>query len=368
MGKNFTGNRPASKPGKGRLTPIQVAYLVDRYLFENNFTNTLHAFRSEASCLFSKTIDKKVPEGLLSLGNILDEYITLKEQKTNMEREKKKHSALVQGIQESLLLYASDSVVGTPLPSSTPIHLPHSSSSILVPNPSPLSHHFSLQPPPGMLMPLPTPSPISKSPGDFADAFATSSSPQGYTIQRTSLDKSVVSIPPNDVESPKSSEPNTLPIPPPKRSRADEPSYASAIGGIMSPSPVNNIRSIPCSSIQNDQSSPKTPSPLSFSSQCDNSVIPSKKVFLISPPHKKKTGSYSGERSPHHVSISSLKSCSNKLVKRDNVKNKLDFECLEGASSIEIPISTSDNHEEKEYASDLDFLTICADVSFSSTT
>lgn len=68
------------------------------------------------------------------------------------------------------------------------------------------------------------------------------------------------------------------------------------------------------------------------------------------------------------MSISSLKSCSNKLVKRDNVKNKLDFECLEGASSIEIPISTSDNHEEKEYASDLDFLTICADVSFSSTT
>lgn len=113
-----------------------------------------------------------MPEGLLRLGDILDEYITLKKQKTIMEREKKKHKVLVQGIQDSLLLYASDSIVGAP------IRLPHSSSSI--PIPSPLSHHFSLPAPPGrMLMPLSTPSPISKRSDDFSDAVASSSSPQG---------------------------------------------------------------------------------------------------------------------------------------------------------------------------------------------
>lgn len=150
----------------------------------------------------------------------------------------------------------------------------------------------------------------------------------GYTMQRTSLNKSVVSILPKDVENPRSSESNTLPIPLPKRSRAEEqPSDALAIGDI------------PCSSTQNNQSSPKAPSTLLFPSQCDNfvfqqmiplecSLIPSKKVILISP-YKKKTGSYSGERNHHHVSISPLKSCPDKLVKRDHVKNRLNFECLE---------------------------------------
>lgn len=50
------------------------------------------------------------------------------------------------------------------------------------------------------------------------------------------------------------------------------------------------------------------------------------------------------------------------------MKNRLDFECLEGASSIENPISTSSNHEENEDAFDLDFLSICGDLSFSSNT
>ncbi|RRT41696.1 hypothetical protein B296_00049203 [Ensete ventricosum] len=52
----------AKNLGKGKVTPVQIAFIVDRYLADNHFASTLAAFRSEASDLFSKTKAKEVPK------------------------------------------------------------------------------------------------------------------------------------------------------------------------------------------------------------------------------------------------------------------------------------------------------------------
>ena len=60
----------AKKPeilGKGKVTPVQIAFIVDRYLADNNYTATLSAFRAEASDLFSKTKGKEVRPLIQSL-------------------------------------------------------------------------------------------------------------------------------------------------------------------------------------------------------------------------------------------------------------------------------------------------------------
>ncbi|KAL9242205.1 hypothetical protein vseg_016226 [Gypsophila vaccaria] len=74
--------------GKGKITPVQVAFIVDRYLVDNNFGLTRSTFRSEASSLISKSSLNQVPKSLMSLGEMLEEYILLKEQKVIIEQEK----------------------------------------------------------------------------------------------------------------------------------------------------------------------------------------------------------------------------------------------------------------------------------------
>lgn len=54
---SYRGNKSkiAEKIGKGKVTPVQIAFIVDRYLLDNNFAKTRSAFRSEASNLISKS-------------------------------------------------------------------------------------------------------------------------------------------------------------------------------------------------------------------------------------------------------------------------------------------------------------------------
>lgn len=66
--------------GKMKVTPLQVAFLVERYLADNGFSASLAAFRSDAAHLFAKTSNNIVPpKGLLPLADILHDYISLKE-------------------------------------------------------------------------------------------------------------------------------------------------------------------------------------------------------------------------------------------------------------------------------------------------
>ncbi|CAA2986515.1 uncharacterized protein LOC111404074 [Olea europaea var. sylvestris] len=124
MGKQNKSRKP-ELIGKGKVTPVQVAFIVDRYLSDNNYINTRSTFRSEASHLIAKSPVQEAPKSLLSLGAILDEYITLKEQKVlldqercRLEQEKLKLQKLLTGMQDVMNAYnaTGNNVVTPPLP------------------------------------------------------------------------------------------------------------------------------------------------------------------------------------------------------------------------------------------------------------
>lgn len=60
MGKQ-SKSRKTENVGKGKVTPVQIAFIVDRYLSDNRFTETRSTFRSEASHLLAKSPINEVP-------------------------------------------------------------------------------------------------------------------------------------------------------------------------------------------------------------------------------------------------------------------------------------------------------------------
>ncbi|CAN0879827.1 hypothetical protein LINGRAHAP2_LOCUS13318 [Linum grandiflorum] len=103
--------------GTGKMTPVQVAFLVDRYLCDNNFSKTRTVFRNEAAPLISRTPVNEAPKSLLSLGEILEEYISLKGQKVmldqervSLEQENLRVHKLLHGMQQVMNVYSGSSV------------------------------------------------------------------------------------------------------------------------------------------------------------------------------------------------------------------------------------------------------------------
>ncbi|KAB2046683.1 hypothetical protein ES319_D01G252400v1 [Gossypium barbadense] len=120
MAKQSRSKKP-EKLGKGKVTPVQVAFIVDRYLSDNNFSETRSVFRSEASSLISKSPVREAPKSLLSLGAMLNEYISLKEQKiiaeqekARLEQEKCRVQSLLQGMQSVMNAFNASSTVPVP--------------------------------------------------------------------------------------------------------------------------------------------------------------------------------------------------------------------------------------------------------------
>uniref|UniRef100_M4CLQ9 LisH domain-containing protein n=1 Tax=Brassica campestris TaxID=3711 RepID=M4CLQ9_BRACM len=93
--------------GKGKVTPVQVAFLVDRYLCDNRFLETRSIFRSEASSLISKSPLREAPCSLIPLGDILNDYISLKEHKVTVDQEKTRVQNLLHGMQNVMNAYNS---------------------------------------------------------------------------------------------------------------------------------------------------------------------------------------------------------------------------------------------------------------------
>ncbi|KAL4188501.1 hypothetical protein AMTRI_Chr08g160480 [Amborella trichopoda] len=103
MGKE--SRRKAAKFGTGKVTPVQVAFIVDKYLTDNRYTQTQLAFRSEAAALMPTTQSREVPKSLLGLADILNEYIEMKEQKIAVEQEKCRVEKLLHGMQDVISAY-----------------------------------------------------------------------------------------------------------------------------------------------------------------------------------------------------------------------------------------------------------------------
>nr|XP_027070124.1 uncharacterized protein LOC113695286 isoform X1 [Coffea arabica] len=109
--------------GKGKVTAVQIAFIVDRYLSDNNYAQTRSTFRSEASNLISKSSVQEAPKSLLSLGAMLDEYICLKEQKVSLEQErfrmeleKVRIHNLLKGLQDAMNAFNATPHDLTPVP------------------------------------------------------------------------------------------------------------------------------------------------------------------------------------------------------------------------------------------------------------
>ncbi|XP_062108147.1 uncharacterized protein LOC133819024 [Humulus lupulus] len=98
--------------GTGDVTPKQIAFIVDRYLFDNKFSQTRSLFRTEASSLIAQSPSQEATKGILGLGQIINEYISLKAQKlmvdqerVRLEQEKFRVQTLLQSMQNAMSAY-----------------------------------------------------------------------------------------------------------------------------------------------------------------------------------------------------------------------------------------------------------------------
>ncbi|XP_058734555.1 uncharacterized protein LOC131606323 [Vicia villosa] len=133
MAKQSKSKKPESF-GKGKVTPIQIAFIVDRYLCDNNFTQTRKSFRIEASSFIANSPINEVPKSLMSLGEMLDEYICLKEQKVMldqervyMEQEKNRVQMFLNGVQNVMNVYNASknfSLANGPMPNAKSAAVP----------------------------------------------------------------------------------------------------------------------------------------------------------------------------------------------------------------------------------------------------
>ncbi|XP_030449882.1 uncharacterized protein LOC115672252 isoform X2 [Syzygium oleosum] len=115
------GKKPADNVGKGKVTPVQIAFIVDRYLHDSGYKQSRSAFRAEASSLLAKSPLHEAPKGLLTLDAMLNEYISLKEQKVavdqervQLEQERWRIQALLQGMQDAMSTYNASAGCGSP--------------------------------------------------------------------------------------------------------------------------------------------------------------------------------------------------------------------------------------------------------------
>ncbi|KAK7294613.1 hypothetical protein RJT34_17502 [Clitoria ternatea] len=129
-GKQSKGRKPEVF-GKGKVTPTQIAFIVDRYLCDNNFSSTRSTFRNEASSLIANSPIQHVPKSLLTLGEMLDEYICLKEQKVMLDQErvivdqeKNRVQMLLQGMQNVMTAYNASGNLPIPAAKSAVVAIP----------------------------------------------------------------------------------------------------------------------------------------------------------------------------------------------------------------------------------------------------
>ncbi|KAL3536470.1 hypothetical protein ACH5RR_004931 [Cinchona calisaya] len=372
--------------GKGKVTPVQIAFIVDRYLSDNNYTQTRSNFRSEASNLISKSSVLEAPKSLLSLGAMLDEYICLKEEKVRleqercrMEQEKLRVHNLLHGMQDAMNGF----------------------------NAAATTHEFTPPPPPP---PLPPPPPISKSgfrtpnveqlpigspPGGYyssaykSTAVISTSKPSktredttnisteirdhpllkrkgskvvsdaSITIKRSCRSSTSKQLLPRDTKAhPQPTMENNYRVV--SRKHPVAKSQAEGCNVVQSSHVVKCLFNQPAQSPPTNSSGPKTP-PLESFSQAEKSASPlekfltgtsskdvtpqqvnctiiSSETIQISP--AKQISYYSIARNQHISTSSPAKANLKKLNKRDHVKGRLDFDTPDKHTPSEKPTST----------------------------
>ncbi|GAB4856841.1 hypothetical protein Ancab_014760 [Ancistrocladus abbreviatus] len=365
----------ANNVGKGKVTPVQVAFIVDRYLADNNYSETRSTFRTEASSLIAKSTAQEAPKSLLSLGAMLDEYISLKEQKVlldqekcQLEQEKYRIQTLLQGMQEAMNSYnsgASCSVTPSPTIVSSVTAKPMVISPAGYP-PYKASLTTSLCKPANFSTPIPNYPPPRKRKSCKIVSDAAKASKKSCNLLPSSgnhlTDKGSDLVPQSDnvANAPDSVLQSFV-----RQTSQQNRAHGSSVQGL---SIAKSLFGQSSQSPPSNSSGPKTP-PRASSSQSDKSISPledisstaksnhtkssremmtpnctiiSSKTIIVSPC---KQNSYCSIERSHCTFSSPVK----RQTKRDHIKGRLDFDgpevpiCSENASGDGSTASGSDN-------------------------
>ncbi|XP_021834611.1 uncharacterized protein LOC110774388 [Prunus avium] len=382
MGKQ-TKAKKSENLGKGKVTPVQIAFIVDRYLCDNNYSETRSVFRNEASSLIAKSPIREAPKSLLSLAEILNEYICLKEQKVildqekvRVEQEKTRVQTLLKGMQGVMNTYnasGNPAAISTAGPASAP--KPMLMASHLNPsNGSPAGFPMYQTP---VAHPVSTPSNTNMGPGNFCSPITIDPPATKRKCSRVSVDapsaskRSCNGLPtgkvPNKGAETVSASANAL-----INQESAQPSSAvqSSLPNLVPNGSFAHGSTVakclfnqPSPSVPNNSTGPRTP-PRAISSQIDKSVSP----FEIS-----STATCSNNNSPpeitpncctifssKRVTLSPNKACYTvetnhcissspaKTSKRDHVKGRLNFDCSDVPMSLDQPISDDISTSESE--------------------
>ncbi|XP_022983476.1 uncharacterized protein LOC111482066 [Cucurbita maxima] len=386
MGKQTKARKAeAAGNGIGNVTPIQVAFIVDKYLSDNNYAETRSVFRVEASSLIAKSPIQEAPKSLLSLEAMLDEYISLKEQKvildqerSYLEQEKIRVHNLLQGMQTVLGAYNASGRSSTPSISAAPNKVAAVGQSD--PSESPAGCPMNLTQP---IRPEVTP----RNTNGGSQSFVTPVNNDMEANKRKSSKASIV-VPPaskrarNKVSSRKSASKDTdalsqstvagnvqSTVQHSNETHSSSPRCTPNVSVVQGSSVVKCLFNQPSFSIPINSSGPKTPpranscesdkstSPQEISSaaDCSNNNTPqdvsptcctviSSKRMTISP--YKQVAYYSVERNHSILSPSPVKTNAKRQGKREHVKGRLDFDVSD------VPMSSDKETENDIYASE----------------
>ncbi|KAL6880432.1 hypothetical protein ACP4OV_011997 [Aristida adscensionis] len=417
--KHGAGSGGSSNGGGGggggkKVTPVQVAFLVERYLADNAFHAALAAFRADAAPLLAPHRHKPPPRGLLPLADILHDYIALKEARLAVDSAMQAMHALVSTYHASAAACPPPtpplpSAAGGSQPASPPLVPPlfvaaHSASSPPAPPPppalappqgsagypSPMVHHYAhtstavvVHNSSDMTTPAPSlPSKkrkATKSAGKTSSsskkscaALATSSQAKGKAAAtQLSVDCQEVQNM-GSAAQPSSAEHSVM---------GKFPIQTSSVAKSLFRPPQPQLHATPCTPQQGHPvdgeavayETERLPSVVAnahsqaqqdiASSQC--SIVSSSKTLIVSP---LKGGAYYAVERSYHVS-SPLKS-THKSSKREHVKGKLNFDCTDErpGSSEQIPVTASTSSYGDKQDAEIDFTNLDifnADFSFS---
>ncbi|KAJ9545290.1 LOW QUALITY PROTEIN: hypothetical protein OSB04_024997, partial [Centaurea solstitialis] len=356
--------------GRGKVTPVQVAFIVDRYLSDNNFVRTRSVFRSEASLLISKSPVNEAPKSLLSLGicwmNTFEQKVILNQEKTRVEQEKFRVQTLLRGMQDAMNAYnvaggASASAATATLPS--PVVMPLLSAPNTMASPAPSFPAYntpvmmstsrpsnSLSEPTNFSTPT-TSQPSSKRRKSTKDLSGAPLASKRTRTQPSSTNQLKSSVATNLVSQPTTTTSNNqetvLQITPTPSTTKSSIVQGSSVAkclfnpGPQTPSPSPIDKSISLVDNQTPPSSNKktvTPTTQQFTST--NRTVITSETIQVSP--MKQVSYYSIER--NHCISSPMKSTSQRFNKRDHVKGRLDFDGSEMAAVNSAEMITSDEN------------------------
>ncbi|XP_039013453.1 uncharacterized protein LOC120143113 [Hibiscus syriacus] len=378
MGKQSRSKKPENL-GKGKVTPVQVAFIVDRYLSDNNYSSTRSTFRNEASSLISKSPVREAPKSLLSLGAMLDEYICLKEQKVlveqeraRLEQEKCRVQSLLQGMQSVMNAYNASATASVPVIS----HANATKTVTVVPRSDPCA--ISPPGPPAYRTPTVIPvsgpsnsrmernsyfTPVTLQPltrnkrtlEAVTGASAAAKRARNKSTSRKLTTQGMEKLPETDnvmnrqVAGQSSSlNQSTPPSCTPNESTMHVSGVVNCLFNQPQPSPPPNSLGPKTPPQAVSPQSHKSMTPLEITPNC---TIVSTERVTVSP--LKQMTCYTIERNHCISSCSPVKTCLKRLGKRDHVKSRLDFDGSDAAVHVDKPIVNEISTSEYEMDADL---------------